>query len=320
MPDAATRDKGPERIRFLGRTPDSFRPLGPECTLVTIGQPLTHEELEQLATLVQGRPDVTLRFHTRAARDLEFLAYFPHLQRLSVALWELEDISGFSHLQGSLEHLDFGKTKKRFSLGFLEMMPALRVLSLESHTKDIATLSRLVQLTTLVFRGVTLPDLSLIASLPELNTFSLLLGGTKHLDHLAEAPRLEVLSLMRISKLADLSVLARLRFLKTLELDGMRNVTALPSLAPLTRLEDVTLETMKGLTDISPVAAAPALRQLVIAGMPQLDANAFRCLVGHPSLAQLRLWSSLGGVNLKKPVLEAVKQLLPMIVSPLQTA
>lgn len=316
MRDADGSGGRPERVRFFGRAPDSFRPLAAECTLATIGQPLTAAELDHVAGLIRGRPEVTLRFHSKAARDLEFLRHFPRLARLSVDLWELEDIAGFSHLQGSVEHLHFGKTRKRFSLRFLEAMPALRVLSLDGHTKDIASVGSLTRLTSLALRGITLPDLSVIASLPELDTFSLLLGGTTQLEHLVELPKLTILTLMRIAKLADLSILSRLRSLTTLELDGMRNVTTLPSLAPLARLEEVTLETMKGLGDISAVAAAPALRRLTVAGMPQLTAEAFRCLAGHPSLAELRLWSSLGGVGLKKPVLEAVRQLLPAIVRP----
>lgn len=309
-------DNGPERTRILRLEPDSFRPLGPECTLVTIGQPLEPAELERVAILVQGRPDVTLRFHTRAARDLEFLRYFPGLQRLSVDLWELDDIGGFAHLRSGLELLHFGKTRKRFSLRFLQTMPALRALSLVGHTKDIASLSGLGGLTSLALRGITLPDLSAVASLPQLETFSLLLGGTTQLDHLAMLPKLQTLSLMQVARLADLSILARLPALKTLDLDSLRNVTALPSLTALARLENVTLETMKGLTDLSPIAAAPALRRLTIAGMPQLSAEAFRCLVGHPSLTELHLWSSLGGVNLKKPVLQAVRELLPAVVRP----
>jgi hypothetical protein len=307
-------DNKPERTRILGLRPDSFRPLGAECTMVTIGQPLTPAELEQVAALIQGRPDVTLRFHTKAGRDLEFLRYFPRLQRLSLDLWELEDLAGFAHLQSGLELLHFGKTKKRFSLRFLQTMATLRALSLVGHTKDIASLTGLNRLTSLALRGITLPDLSVVASLPELDTFSLLLGGTTHLDHLAEFPKLETLSLMQVARLADLSVLARLRLLKTLDLDSLRNVVTLPSLAALTQLENVTLETLKGLTDLAPIAAAPALKRLTVAGMPQLSAAAFRCLVGHPSLEDLYLWSSLGGVNLKKPVLQAVKELLPAVV------
>lgn len=304
----------PERTRSIGRGPDSFRPLGPQCTLVSVGHPLEPRELEQVAALLRDRPDVTLRFHSGQERTLEFLKYFPRLRRLSLAIWELEDIAGFAHLQGDLEHLHFGKTRKRFSLRFLQAMPALRALSLEGHSKDIASVGGLHRLTSLSFRGITLADLSVLASLSELRQFALLLGGTIHLDDLADLPGLEALSLFRVAKLADLSVLRRLRALRTLSLDSLPNVAAIPSLAALTCLEEVSLETMKGLVDISSVAAAPRLRRLVIAGMPQLDAAAFRCLVGHSSLEELRLWSSLGGQNLKKAVLEAVRQMLPGIV------
>jgi hypothetical protein len=316
MDDMDTVDKRRECNRSFGHGHDSFQPLPPECTLVTVGRPMAPPQLEQLAALIQGRPEVMLHFHTWPAHDLEFLKYFPFVRRLSVHLYGLEDITGFSYLQGGLEHLSFGKTKKRISLAFLADMLALQTLYLESHTKDIASVSRLSRLTSLGFRSITLPDLSLLTPLRELTTFSLLLGGTTDLTHLAELPKLEVFSLMRVNKLADLSILARLESLRTLDMDWMRNVMSLPSLAPLTRLEDVTLETMKGLTGISAVAAAPALRRLTIAGMPQLDVEAFRCLIGHPHLVELRLHSSLGGVNLKKPVLEAVRRLLPGIVRP----
>ncbi|GLQ94426.1 hypothetical protein GCM10007901_33780 [Dyella acidisoli] len=271
-------------------------------------------DMEKLASLIEGRRDVTLHFHTSPWKDLEFLKYFPFVARLSVDLWSLEDISGFSYLPGNLERLSFGRTQKRFSLTFLQDMPALEALSLEGHTKDIASVSRLTRLTSLGLRGITLPDLSMLAPLRELTSLGLLLGGTRDLAHLAELPKLEALDLLRINKLDDLSILAKLTSLKKLGLDSMRNVTSLPSLDALTRLEEVTLETMKGLTELTAVAAAPSLRRLTIAGMPQLDVDAFRCLVGHPSLQELRLWSSLGGaVGLKKSVREAVRQLLPNV-------
>jgi len=310
-------DRERERTRSFGHGRDSFEPLGPECGLVTVGQPLDSPEyLKRLASLLHDRPDVTLRVHTKASRDLEFLEYFPGLRRLSVDLWDLDDIAGLSHLQGGLELLHFGKTKKRFSLRFLDTMPALETLSLVGHSKDFATVGGLSRLTSFALRGITLPDLSALTPLTGLTHFSLLLGGTTKLTQLAALPRLEALSLMRVTRLDDLSILAELPSLRTLSLDWMRNITSLPSLAPLTHLEEVNLETMTGLTEIAAVAAAPALRRLTIAGMPQLDAEAFRCLVGHPCLTELVLHPSLGGVNLKKPVLAAVKQLLPDVVRP----
>ncbi|SFS16937.1 internalin A [Dyella sp. OK004] len=304
-----------ERNRFLGHGQDSFEPLGPECTRVGVKLPMAPADLEKVARLLEGRPEVTLHFHSSPGTDLEFLKHFPFVRRLSVHLWYLEDISGFSYLQNSLELLSFGRTQKRLSLKFLQDMPALETLSLEGHTKDIASVSRLTRLTSLGLRSITLPDLFMLAPLRELTSFRLSFGGTRDLAALAELPKLKALHLLRINLLDDLSILAKLTSLKTLGLDSMRKVTSLPNLGSLTHLEEVGLETMKGLTGLAAVAAAPALRRLTISGMPQLDVDAFHCLVDHPSLQELRLWSSLGGaVNLRKPVHEAVRQLLPDII------
>ena len=112
---------------------------------------------------------------------------------------------------------------------------------------------------------------------------------------------------MRITKLSDLGILADLAGLKRLQLDWMRNVTSLPSLHRNERLEDVTLETMKGLTDLAPSAAAPALRRLVVAEMPQLRVESFRCFVGHPRLEEL--WAHTGKLKLNAQV----KEMLPLV-------
>ncbi|AIF46028.1 hypothetical protein HY57_01465 [Dyella japonica A8] len=316
MDDNGMSAERPARHYAFGYGFDSYEPLGPECTHVGVRLPMAAADLEKLARLLEGRPDVTVHFHGGRTTDLAFLTYFPFVRRLSVHLWELEDISGFSYLQDGLDLLSFGRTKKRLSVKFLQDMPALGTLFLEGHTKDIDSVSQLTQLTSLGMRSITLPDLALLAPLRELSILGLSFGGTRNLAALAQLPSLKRLSLFRINKLDDLSILSQLASLEFLDLDSMRNVTALPSLATLAHLEEVSLETMNGLTDLSAVAAAPNLRQLTIAGMPQLNLDAFRCLVGHRSLQELRLWSSLdGAVNLKKAVREAVRQLLPEITA-----
>ncbi|HET7176765.1 MAG TPA: hypothetical protein VFK21_12265, partial [Gammaproteobacteria bacterium] len=156
--------------------------------------------------------------------------------------------------------------------------------------------------------------LSLLTSFPELQLFSLALGSTPDITHLAEVPKLEILHLVWVRKLSSLAVLASCTSLRILSVDSMANVESLPSLASLTRLESVELDTLKGLTDLSGVAAAPALKRLTVAGTPKLDAEAFRCLVGHPTLTELRIYPSLGGAGLKKPVLEVVQRLLPGVL------
>lgn len=140
-----------------------------------------------------------------------------------------------------------------------------------------------------------------------MRSLSIFLGRTTNLGLLPRFAELEHLSLMRITKLSDLAVLGDLTSLRRLRLDWMRNVTALPSLARLERLESVELSMMKGLTDLAPIAAAPNLHRLAIDGMPQLPAESFRCLVGHPRLAEL--WAYTG----KSRVNEAVKRMFPGI-------
>jgi internalin A len=300
--------------RFLSVDPnmverfgDPFRPLEPECEVIQFENPLTPAQLQQAGSLIASRPDVQLYVYGRASRDLDFLRYFSTLRRLQVALYELQDVAGFSHVAGSLESLNFGQTKKTFSLRFLATMPRLSDLFLVHHKKDLDVLGSQTSLTSLGLSGITLPDLSLLLPMSALRELSIFLGGTTNLALLPELRSLESLSLMRISRLSDLAVLADLVGLRKLRLDWMRNVTSLPSLARLERLDDVTLDTMKGLTDLAPVAAAPALRRLTVSALPQLTAESFRCLLGHPRLKEL--WAYTG----KSRVNEAVKQMFPGI-------
>jgi internalin A len=268
---------------------------------------LTAVQLERVAELTADRPDVQLYVYGQASGDLDFLRYFANLRRLHLAIYELEDVLGFSHAGGSLEELTFGETKRTFPLRFLETMPQLKKLFLVKHKKDLAVIGGLVGLAELGLSGITLPDLSVLAPLSKLRDLSLFLGGTTNLTLLPRLPALESLFLMRINKLADVGVLRDLVGLTKLRLDWLRQVTSLPSFAGLSRLADVTLDTMKGLADLSPLAAAPALRRLSIANMPLLTAENFRCFLGHATLAELWAYTGRSKVN------DAVKDMFPGI-------
>jgi hypothetical protein len=277
---------------------DPFRPLEPDCGIIQFDQSLTPAQLRQAADLIVDRSDVELYVYGRASRDLGFLQYFKSLRRLHVALYDLDDIAGFAHVAG-LEELTFGETKKAFSLRFVETLPRLKKLFLVRHKRDLPAIGGLRELTSLGLSGITLPDLSVLLPLAGLRKLDILLGGTTNLALLPRFSALEDLFLMRITKLGDLGMLGDLRALKTLRLDWMRNVTALPRLAGLTLLDNVELDTMKGLTDLSSLAAAPALRRLCVTAMPQLTADSFRCLVGHPRLAELWAYTGKSTVNAK---------------------
>ncbi len=292
---------------MVERFGDPFRPLEPDCGVIQFDQPLTPAQLRQAADLITNRPDVQLYVYGRASTDLGFLRYFGTVPRLHVALYDLDDITGFSHLDGGLEELNFGQTKRTFSLRFIETFPHLKSLFLVRHQKDLPCICGLGELTSLGLSGITLPDLSVLLALSGLRKLSILLGGTKDLALLPRFPKLQDLFLMRITKLFDLGMLGGLESLKTLHLDWMRNVTTLPSLARLVQLDSVELDTMKGLTDLSPIAAAPALRRLSVIAMPQLNAESLRCFIGHPRLEEL--WAYTG----KSTVNEQIKRMFPTI-------
>jgi hypothetical protein len=292
--------------RFVERFGDPFRPLEPECRVVQFESPLTPSQLQQAGAIMAGRPDVELYVYGRASRDLDFLAHFPALRRLHVALYELADIAGLAHVP-ALEALTFGETKATFSLRCLERLPALTMLFLVGHKKDLASIQSLVELRSLGLSGITLPDLSLLLRLKALRKLQLFLGSTADLSLLPQLADLEELWLMRITKLGDLSMLGDVLGMRSLRLDWMRNVTRLPSFARLTRLENVELDAMKGITDLAPIAAAPALRRLVTTAMRQLTADSFRCLLGHPRLRELHAYTGKSTVN------AAVRKMFPSI-------
>ena len=290
----------------IARFGDPLQPLEPECRVLQFDERLTPSQLERAGRLVADRPDVELYVYGRVWQDLSFLRYFRTVQRLHIALYKLHDIDGLAEIPW-LRELTFGETERKFSLRFLEGWPRLRRLFLVRHKTDVARISGLGQLEDLGLSGYTLPDLSLLSPLTKLRKLRIFLGGTRNLAALAQLHALEELWLMRIGKLADLGVLADLIGLTTLKLEWMRNVTDLPSLHRHARLENVELEMMKGLVDLSSVAAAPGLRRLVVADMPQLTADSFRCFVGHPSLEEL--WAATG----KRKVNAQVKEMLPEV-------
>jgi hypothetical protein len=64
----------------------------------------------------------------------------------------------------------------------------------------------------------------------------------------------------------------------------------------------IQFDTMKGLVDLAPIAAGPALRRLVVARMPQLSIESFRCFIGHPRLDEL--WPDTGRRSLNTQIRE----------------
>ena len=288
-------------------TPDQLRPIDPRCLTVQFREALSGADLRRVASFLGEYPGVTLRIYGHETYPtLDFLEYFAGVRRVQLEIFLLQDVSGLRFLSPALEALGVGATKKRFSLRPLERFAALRDLWLEGHAKDFEVVGQLCRLRRLSLRSITLPDLSTLRTLRDLEHFELKLGATRDLQHLPDIGRLRYFEAWLVRGLADLSPVAGVRSLRFLFLQALKQVTALPSLAALGELRRVHLETMKGLHDLSPVAAAPALEELVAIDMGHLDPEAFRLFVGHPTLRAARIGLGSDRKN------AAVRELLPL--------
>jgi len=288
-------------------SPDQFRPLDPRCRTLQFRESLTDVELQRVAMFLSEYPSTTLRVYGhRTYPTLDFLKHFGFVRRVQIEMWELQDLSGLCFLRPDLEALGLGRTKTRLSLCILERFVALRDLWLEGHVKDFEVVGQLASLRRLSLRSITLPDLSALRFLRELEELELKLGGTRDLRLLPHIGRLRYFEAWLVRGLADLESLAAALSLRFIFLQALTQVAALPSFAPLADLRRVHLETMKGLRDLAPVAAAPALTEFVAIDMGHLRPEAFRPFVGHPALRAARI--GLGSARKNA----AVRELLPL--------
>jgi hypothetical protein len=278
---------------------------------VQFRDPLTDRDYRELADWLADRPSTTLRAWG-AITDLEFLRFFPRLQRFSADTFydPVESFDGLRHLPPDLHSLALGRTSNQPSLLPLERFAGLRRLYLEGQTKDIAALARLTSLRSLTLRSVTLSDLSLLLPLVSLRALDLKLGGTRDLGLLPQIGKLEYLELWMVRGLHDLTAVSGVVTLQYLFLQALKQVTALPDLSRLIALETVHLETMKGLSDLSPLLTARALRDVSLVDMGHLQPADVGVLATHPALRSLS-----AGLNSNRKN-RAVRELVPLPEAP----
>jgi hypothetical protein len=268
---------------------EDLAPLVPEHTTVQISSRLTDDDFRQLADFMADYPQVRLRVYggyDGSIKDLDFLRFFPKLRRFSVdAIYELPSLDGIGLLSDELEDLLIGWTRsKRFSLRNLARFRRLRTIYLEGQQKDFAAIGELEALEDLTLRSITIPDLSSLVPLRRLTSLDIKLGGTHDLALLPRIGRLTYVELWRIRGVEDVSPLAEIETLEQFFLQTLKRVTALPSFARSPNLRTVALDTMRGITDLTPVADAPKLELLRLIEMCQLEPEALRPFIGHPTL------------------------------------
>ncbi len=270
-------------------TDEMLRPALTGRGVVQFDRRLTDNDFRKLGEWLGAYPEMDLRAYgsyDHSITDLEFLRFFPTLRRFAAdALWDsLTSLDGLRHLPPDLEELGIGATKVKLDLAVLSRFPELRWLFLEGQTKHLEVISGLTQLYDVTLRSITMPDLSLLLPLTGLRSLDLKLGGTRDLGLLPRVGELWYLELWMIRGLTDLRAVGEISSLRSLFLQALRQVEALPDFTRATSLRRIRLETMKGVRDLRPLATAPALEAIELIDMRHLQPEDLTPLVGLPKL------------------------------------
>jgi hypothetical protein len=117
---------------------DGVDELPAETRHVQFKHAMSDDRYRRLGRILANRPEISLRaYRGTDIVDLEFLRFFPGLRSFSAdSIWDaLLDVEGLRHVEGGLETLGIGRTKRPLSLAVLARLAALR-LWIEGQHRD----------------------------------------------------------------------------------------------------------------------------------------------------------------------------------------
>ena len=267
-------------VLFLGTgqsgTPDSApasEPAGEvQGTNVPTQETLSPQESRRMEEAAAPKVTICGESYSTALREL----------RLEEAEFEEADYEAISQMTG-LERLEIVDSPIS-QLDFLKNLTNLKRLHIRGSREPAGTFS----------------DLSALAGLTNLEDLYLYLDGVSDLNGLSGMSQLKSLVLTGNMEIADLSPLAGLTKLQSLEVPlGGENVGV--DLSPLAGLADLrTLRTGSNVTDLSPLSGLTGLRELDLTygGYSARDSKEYRSLeplsslTGLTSLTIRNLWVS----------------------------
>ncbi len=247
--------------RLLQALNEDFFPYRPEVELRAYGfygESCDLSFCEFLSNVRRFRADCI-----QSATGVENLTRMRGLRTLGIGIFNLDSFDFLADISANIEDLTLSQTKSKGpDLKYLARFRFLTRLCLAGQQKGIEVLAGHPSLEELCLRSITLPSLRWVRALPKLWLLDLGLGGTKDLSALAGLEQLKSLDLWKILGLEDLSVLASLTGLQKLQLQELTRIQRLPALGGLKRLRRVILDNLKSLTDVTALMAAPSVAEL----------------------------------------------------------
>jgi hypothetical protein len=214
---------------------------------VQFSEMLAPNDLGVLAGFISQHPAVELRVHGFSTRafDLRSLSAFHTLHALTLDVKRLEHPNALTLLTG-LRRLRIGPLEQAVRFESVAALPSLHALEVCGERADV----------------------SAAAACPALEELTLIDAPPVDFARFSSTLRLRELTIAHT--VTSLEQLQKLPALARLELRDM-TITNLPDLARSGALHALTLRNVTHLRDLAALTSAPALRELEIAGMPQLE-------------------------------------------------
>lgn len=271
---------GESRVVESPLTAEMLAVLPTDCPSVVIHGPLTDDEYQRVAALLEEYPDKNMhaiqlqpsyggKEPATPITDLEFLRHFPKRVSFTCSLEYLQSLDGIEHLQSARKIVKF-KTPRRMSAAPLATLTNLEHLTLDGHFTGRDALRQLTGLTdfSMGYAG-KVNELTFLP--PNITRFSMNLGSITDISDLITHPTLERVDFHKVQSLADLTPLSQMTRIRELYLGKLYKVTELFDMSALTELTELTVYSLIHLTDLRPVLTAPNLRTLSVYDLPALE-------------------------------------------------
>lgn len=198
------------------------------------------------------------------AIHLDTLGNLPHLERLSIGVYELSDMEllRFDNLK-NLTHLTIGNTKaKGFNLAYLKDFHRLHSLTISEQTRNIEKIEALTKLQSLTLSSIKKVPLDFVNQLTRLKSLELYLGGRENLHEIGENHSIENLVIAWVRGFNDLGNPARFRQLKTLKIEDNAQLAGIRFDEEMPYLEEVSILNCKTFSALSGLDKLSALNRL----------------------------------------------------------
>lgn len=199
------------------------------------------------------------------ASNVDAIGSIPHLETLSLGIFELDTLDVLNRVPDSLIDITLGWTRsKKPNIEPLCRFRRLRRLYLEGHTKGIEAISTLVDLEDLTLRSISTQGVEYLQPLEKLWSLDIKLGGIGSLAAIEGKSCIKYLELWQIRGYSDLDIVRNLPGLQNLFVQSMPKVAAIPLLDDAVTLRRIVLQNMGGLKKLDSLRHAPSLEEFLL--------------------------------------------------------